>query len=309
MESFHAAVLALALIGTLCNGAALICVIKRYSFTIGLNRRGVLSITVADTMCCLMTVVTLILQYCVVAPPHILGASIYAYISSTLNNIFLMASEWSKLCFIITVFISIKQPLQVFTNFKMKKQICISLLIIWAISFIIPTIVAVAAPFVLETRSQDQPARIVMLLLWIPFVIMVLPGIISLTLLFALCFLIYKANKKHGLHHNGNGAMWVQHLYRMKFTLLKCLIMSIVSTGGSPTLFAVLLYYYISKKMVPQMMLILITILAPITFIISPLIFALKPQKLLFSCKKYFHKTSTSMLTDNTELQNNRMSY
>ena len=303
MESLNAVQLALAVIGVMCNGAALICVIKRCSFTIGINRRGVLSITVADTMCCLMTAITVILHFCVVTPTKISGLTIFVYISSTLNNIFLMASEWSKLCFIITVFISIKQPLQVFTNVKMKKRICISLFIIWVSSFIIPTVVA--AVVLPGTLVKDEQKPMVMLLIWITVVIMVLPGITSLTLLFALCVLIYKANKKHGLRVNENDVTWVQHLYRMKFTLLKCLIMSIISTCGSPTLFTVLLYSYISKKIVSQLIITFVTVLASIVFIISPWIFAFKPRDVLTSCKRYFYGTSLPM-TDNTELQSIR---
>ena len=280
-----------AVIGTLCNGITLFCVIKKYKFTVGMNRRGLLSITVSDTLFCLTSVIFINLYYSYsfeqvvyVAPSTL---SVLTVVFMAINSAFLLASEWSKLSFIVVMVTSLKHPFEVLSNIQWKKRICVSLVLIWILSFILPSCIVVAGIYtpVIQGLPDDWKVLIFFFVL-IFMIIMVLPGIVSLILLFFLCVFVYKANKKR-FSSSQNEVPWVQRLNNIKFTLLKCLMISLISTCGTPLQLVIQLVALFNLNMMTFTLLVVTNILGYLTFIISPWIFALKARetlKKLFCC-------------------------
>ena len=86
MESIDAIQLVLGLIGTICNAAALVFVIKKYSFKTEINRIEVLSNTVTDLMCCLVTVMVIIFHYSIMTSETIYGLLVMVWVLSAVSR-------------------------------------------------------------------------------------------------------------------------------------------------------------------------------------------------------------------------------
>ena len=282
----------LAVIGTLCNGITLFCIIKKYRFTVGMNRSGLLSITVADTLFCLTAGIINIYSYNrdIVYPLNVVFFAI--------GTAFLLASEWSKLSFIAVMVTSLKHPFEVLSNPQWKKRICVSLAVIWIVSFILSSFPAVIV--------HDSVAWRVVILLYflILIIIMVLPGIVSLILLFSLCVFVYKANKTRLESSSQSEVPWVQRLNDIKFTLLKCLMISFISTVcGMPALLLTPFITRFTPNVNTLTLRVVFITLTYLSFIISPWIFALKPRETLkkvFRCQR--RNEAISSQSESTEI-------
>ena len=281
--------ISLLVIGTLCNEITLFCVIKKYKFTVGMNRRGLMSITLANTLFCLTFIICILLyiyQYSYTSKQDIFidpsTLTVLTVVFMALNTAFLLASEWSKLSFIVVMVTSVKHPFEVLSNVQWKKRICVSLVVIWIVSFILPSCIVVAGIYTPSIPSlPDAWKAIIFSGIIITAIILVLPGIVSLILLFSLCVFVYKANKTRLESSSQNEVPWVQRLNNIKFTLLKCLMISSISTCGTPLQFVIQFVAMFGVNMMTFTLIVVTNILGFLTFIISPWIFALKARETL----------------------------
>ena len=310
MEVLRLALLGIAVIGILCNGITLFCVIKKYKFTVGMNRSGLLSITVADTLFCLTNAIMIIylgLYHRNMDPP--LDVLPVRLLSVAIIFVPTLASEWSKLSFIVVMVTSLKHPFEVLSNPQWKKRICVSLVLIWILSFILSSFIAVIRHHRQLIQGLSAAWRVVIFAyLIILMIIMVLPGIVSLILLFSLCVFVYKANKTRLESSSQNEVPWVQRLNNIKFTLLKCLMISVLATVcGSPARYLITLLISLNVNVWPIWssftLLAVFDYLRCLTFIISPWIFALKPRETLkkvFRCRR--RNEAISSQSESTEI-------
>ena len=190
--------ISLGVTGTLCNGITLFCVIKKYKFTVGMNRRGLMSITLANTLFCLTFIICILLynyQYSysseqvIYIDPSTL--TVLTVVFMALNTAFLLASDWSKLSFIVVMVTSLKHPFEVLSNRQWKKPICFSLVVIGIVSFILPScfVVVVYTPLI---SNLPDGWKVLILFCVILMIIMILPRVVSLVLLFSLPVFVHK---------------------------------------------------------------------------------------------------------------------
>ena len=290
--------LSLLVIGTLCNGITLFCVIKKYKFTVGMNRRGLLSILMAHTLVCLMVIIGNIVN-------NVFPSDVLTVVFKAIIHALVLASEWSKLSFIVVMVTSLKHPFEVLSNIQWKKRICVSLVLIWILSFLLSSFTAVIVHDSNLAKGLSVAWRVVILLYLLIFMIIsVMPGIVSLILLFSLCVFVYKANKTRLESSSQSEVPWVQRVNDIKFTLLKCLMISFISTVcGMPALFLIAFITRFTPNVNTFPLRVIFNTLANLSFIISPWIFALKPRETLkkvFRCRR--HNEAISSQSESTEI-------